>query len=269
MIELLEARRQFSSVSIPGIASLTISARGTLMISGTSAADSIDVYAVGKKAVGTIVIGAANTRHLQSGMPSGRLVRKMDVAIHESISRRNRWLNQHLPSGTSIDELQTLLNDYSTGQWIFVYSEATGNGALVQRSIAQRVAVDAGAGNDTIGQGEAYRTAKWEPDGVVQVGNLPCTLMGGKGDDFIRGGGEGDVLSGGAGDDVLLDMAGTAGPTILFGGLGDDRLLNEKRGYGAVLRGGLGNDRAYYPEADASGVERFASLDEHGRPVFA
>jgi len=67
--------------------------------------------------------------------------------------------------------------------------------------------------------------------------NFGFNLVGGSGDDIIRGEGGNDRVAGGAGNDELV---GRAGQDTLTGGPGDDVLLG---GTGIdLLRGGAGND---------------------------
>ncbi len=86
--------------------------------------------------------------------------------------------------------------------------------AFVEAIGVQRIAVDAGAGNDYVE--------------ITRGVNLRTTLIGARGDDTLGGGTQGDYLSGGAGDDVLFDGAGTAAD-ILDTGPGLDLLSAGER----------------------------------------
>lgn len=73
---------------------------------------------------------------------------------------------------------------------------------------------------------------------VVAKGvEIPVTMRGGAGRDFLRGGGGSDKLIGGTGNDRLV---GGRGADLLYGGPGRDTLVG---GFGAdVLIGGPGRD---------------------------
>lgn len=86
-----------------------------------------------------------------------------------------------------------------------------GNDRLTASEVEDDLAIDAGAGNDTV--------------------------LSGAGDDLIRGGVGNDLLDGGAGDDAIH---GGEGDDRLVGGLGDDFLFGEAGN--DTLVGGAGND---------------------------
>lgn len=94
------------------------------------------------------------------------------------------------------------------------------------------LSLNGGAGNDSL---DASRI----PASV--------TLIGGDGNDTLRGGGSDDLLDGGAGDDSLIGgfgndhLLGAAGNDVLDGGDGDDVLFGQLGN--DVLRGGKGNDQ--------------------------
>ncbi|WP_291552210.1 hypothetical protein [Bosea sp. (in: a-proteobacteria)] len=114
------------------------------------------------------------------------------------------------------------------------------------------VAIDMGAGNDTVtllegsqtfgeirlGSGDDRLTATdVEQDLSVDAGDGNDIVVSGAGDDLVRGGEGDDELDGGDGDDALQ---GGNGNDRLIGGLGDDFLLG---GAGNdTLIGGAGND---------------------------
>jgi Ca2+-binding RTX toxin-like protein len=85
-------------------------------------------------------------------------------------------------------------------------------------------------------------------DRVIVADNvlIPAQIFGGKGNDWLTGGGESDVIYGGAGNDKL---DGGSGNDQLFGEAGHDRLrggAGEDELWGGTghdrLEGGLGND---------------------------
>jgi Ca2+-binding RTX toxin-like protein len=114
------------------------------------------------------------------------------------------------------------------------------------------VAIDMGAGNDTVtllegsqtfgeirlGTGDDRLTATdVQQDLSVDAGDGNDIVLAGAGDDLVRGGEGDDQLDGGEGDDALQ---GGNGNDRLIGGLGDDFLLG---GAGNdTLIGGAGND---------------------------
>jgi len=112
-----------------------------------------------------------------------------------------------------------------------------------------------GPGDDTLDGGPGQDTADYSfaPTGVtVDLGSGEATdasggsdtvtdverVLGGLGDDLLRGDGRANVLLGGPGDD---DLHGGGGADRLFGDAGDD-LLEGGRG-NDVIRGGPGDDR--------------------------
>jgi Ca2+-binding RTX toxin-like protein len=64
-------------------------------------------------------------------------------------------------------------------------------------------------------------------------------MIGGPGDDHIRGGNGPDIILGMAGDDVLT---GNNGPDVVKGGPGDDIVWTGRSGPGDKGYGGSGND---------------------------
>jgi CSLREA domain-containing protein/uncharacterized repeat protein (TIGR02543 family) len=103
------------------------------------------------------------------------------------------------------------------------------------------VTVFAGAGNDEIevsGCGTSSR-------GTSSAANTHLTVVGGVGDDVLRGGFSADVLRGGLGDDRLI---GSKGKDTLFGNRGNDE-LNGGAGYD-VVHGGPGDDTVVNPGRD-------------------
>jgi RTX calcium-binding nonapeptide repeat (4 copies) len=84
--------------------------------------------------------------------------------------------------------------------------------------------VNAGGGGDRVG--------------VAKDIEVPVTMRGGAGDDFLLGGAGPDKLIGGAGDDRLI---GWRGDDLLYGGPGMDVLIGGPGG--DILRGGAGEDR--------------------------
>jgi len=117
--------------------------------------------------------------------------------------------------------------------------------------------IDAAAhGNDSLDGGAG--------DDLLVGGGGNDQLLGGEGDDLLKGDGEGlalafqgnDTLDGGAGNDALYgnggndSLAGGAGDDLLDGGAGDD-VLDGGAGNN-LLKGGAGNDRYLLSTADAT-----------------
>ena len=143
-----------------------------------------------------------------------------------------------------------------TGDLEVETSTTGGAGDDVIQGGRQNDAIDGGAGSDGMTGGGgldellyATRTAPvrvdlvagtggeaWERD---RVGGFEL-LVGGRGDDVLRGAGRAETIDGGAGDDVL---SGRGSYDTMFGGTGADRLL-----------GGTDNDRLYGDPAQGDDV---------------
>jgi Ca2+-binding RTX toxin-like protein len=95
-----------------------------------------------------------------------------------------------------------------------------------------------GSGDDMLRGGQG--------DDIVLGGSGNDTLQGGHGDDTLGGGSGDDLLKGGKGDDTLL---GGSGEDTLKGGQGDD-ILDGGEG-SDVIKGGQGNDTVIYDAADS------------------
>ena len=91
-------------------------------------------------------------------------------------------------------------------------------------------------GGGTIG-GDAYRIIGGSGDDTIRGRSQNDTLLGGGGDDLLRGQGGNDRLSGQGGDDTLT---GGGGDDTLTGGGGEDLL--EGQGGDDLLTGGRGDD---------------------------
>jgi hypothetical protein len=90
---------------------------------------------------------------------------------------------------------------------------------------------------------------------VAKDVEVPVTMRGGGGDDFLLGGVGADKLIGGTGDDRLV---GWRGDDLLYGGPGTDVLIG---GPGDdVLRGGLGKDRLIAGSGDDNLHQSLRSL---------
>lgn len=132
--------------------------------------------------------------------------------------------------GTLSDDQQTLAVPFSSVSQLWSFQLGGGNDSLLISLFGVTavptttlVSVDAGSGHDNINARFIAR---------------PTTLMGGDGDDVLRGGAVTDDIRGGAGNDTLL---GYNGADHLSGDAGDDSL--EGGNQVDVVSGGLGNDR--------------------------
>ncbi len=120
---------------------------------------------------------------------------------------------------------------------------------ICQPGVVAGVSVDAGDGNDSLGNGSVLTRATLVGGaGSDQISGGPAaeTLSGGDGSDTIQGGAGGDIVDGGDGTDQIV---GGDGDDALSGGPGDDRLDasdgNDRSDGGAgadTLTGGDGTD---------------------------
>ncbi|MGK7951780.1 MAG: calcium-binding protein [Xenococcaceae cyanobacterium] len=88
------------------------------------------------------------------------------------------------------------------------------------------------------------------------IGGESYELIGGSGDDTLRGAGEADILIGGEGDDVLI---GRGGRDTLTGDAGDDVLIG--RGGRDTLTGGAGSDRFQFNNQGRDEITDFSLSD--------
>ncbi len=120
------------------------------------------------------------------------------------------------------------------------------------------ITVDVGSGNDVIN--------------IDTSVNAKTTLLGGKGNDFLRGGANNDVISGGDGNDTILGfkgrdtLEGAAGNDLIRGGSGNDVISGDNNTsagsdtlYGDdgndSITGGGGGDALYGDDNDADSSE--------------
>ena len=135
-----------------------------------------------------------------------------------------------------------------------VEDRAVREAVAMQESVGlQSVTVDGGAGNDTV-------------DAASQFNRLvSLNLIGGDGNDFVRGGVGNDRIDGGNGNDILY---GLGGADLVIGGAGNDRLDGGNDGLIDSLFGGTGSDLfiLYANRVDSVG-DFFTSQD--GFSLFA
>ncbi|HKP24945.1 MAG TPA: hypothetical protein VJV39_13855 [Dongiaceae bacterium] len=107
------------------------------------------------------------------------------------------------------------------------------SGSTLKLNSIQSLAVDGGAGNDTLSGGAGN-------DGL-HGGDDNDKILGGAGDDGLFGDNGKDVLDGGTGNDSLT---GGAGNDVLTGGVGDDAFTGG--GGDDTMTGGTGKDELRY-----------------------
>lgn len=110
----------------------------------------------------------------------------------------------------------------TTGTPISVSGSCANDNGTIFCVVSEHVVASMGAGNDFVEH---------------QVGNIPITLDGQAGDDYLEGGDAGDAISGGIGVDQLRGLAGN---DELIGGDGDDVITGHQDD--DTLSGGIGSD---------------------------
>lgn len=157
-------------------------------------------------------------------------------------------------TGTGDDQV-SVESDPAAGQWRVVV-----NGHLLRFPSNTHITVRAGPGDDrvTVSATVGVSVLGGAGNDELRGGDGNDWLYGGPGDDYLDGAGGADVLAGGSGDDVLYGagaadvliggcgadyLDGGDGPDLLDGGPGRDILAG---GDGEdVLDGGDGDDRLY------------------------
>jgi Ca2+-binding RTX toxin-like protein len=122
---------------------------------------------------------------------------------------------------------------------------------IYEGALAKTYLIDGGAGEDWLGNADSkdfsdvsgMKVIGGGGDDVLRGGNLPDHLIGGGGDDRLEGGNGPDRLVGGAGEDRLL---GQGHDDRMLGGRGNDTLIGDSRFYPSgrdTANGGNGIDR--------------------------
>jgi Ca2+-binding RTX toxin-like protein len=117
-----------------------------------------------------------------------------------------------------------------------------------------------GSGNDRIKGGSgADRLIGGAGDDRIKGGSGADILSGGSGNDRLQGGDDDDLLRGGAGDDLLI---GDAGADTMRGGAGNDRMVWNPGDGSDIMRGGAGIDTAI---ANGGDIDETFTLKQQGR----
>ena len=179
---------------------------------------------------------------------------------HARWTYSDKQISVSQPDFTSLSGRVLTVNGTDVADTISVTSndgsyDVTRNGAtvVVAQSDIDSIAIQAGAGNDTV------TTETVSVPVYVNGGAGFDVISGGAGNDTLSGGAQSDTLNGGAGDDVLN---GNGGNNLLSGNGGYDRLYsadgsqdtmlggsNADRFFGGSgndsMVGGTGNDKMY------------------------
>ncbi|WP_298843888.1 LamG-like jellyroll fold domain-containing protein [uncultured Roseobacter sp.] len=122
------------------------------------------------------------------------------------------------------------------------------------------IAVNAGAGNDTIdGSDGNDRIAGGTGDDLLNGHDGDNTLLGGDGSDTLYAGSGNDSLDGGAGDDFLY-VEGTDGSSTIDGGTGRDTLDFGGGAGGSTVVFSADDEGSFATDAGAAG--RFSGIDD-------
>ncbi len=196
---------------IAGFNEISLTSRGTLVIALTGKNDTVAVTA---GSVSGAAVEIARTRQGPEGIRTGLNVRIVTAArFMDSLT---------FSAGTfGIDMARALAdNTWTTDDRAFLIQSTVkaSEPIVVMRAGVKRVRIELGRGNDV---------ATLPTDGI----DVPVTVSGGAGNDFISGGGSNASLFGDADNDQL------ASARNLVGGRGDDVLMD-----GRFVDGGGGND---------------------------
>jgi uncharacterized delta-60 repeat protein len=189
----------------PGGESALVNANGTVLVGGTTAATADNP-------------GDWQLTRLQNGAgaaPRPTLNSKGTLVFHTSNAAETIRLSIRTRDGKLILRLGDFAQSFTPSK-------------------VKRIAIYAGAGNDTITIGAGVRGT------YVEAGDGNDTITGGSGGDVLLGDGGADKIYGNDGDDILL---GGDGDDYLLGGAGKDDLFGDA---GVdTLSGAGGNDRLF------------------------
>jgi Ca2+-binding RTX toxin-like protein len=256
LIEQLENRKLFSTVSLTGGATkntsgIELSDDRTLTIHGTRRSEVIDAVAFTADQMGETIVNYSPMltfeRQIDEPAFSTTLVRPSEIA--SGFDSENFSFEQ----GADASTLQHSLGVFGAEDGVLIVASRRGvvERWVVDKTLVDRVIIDAGAGNDIIGNFAAY------DGGGAFIFNIPSTLVGGAGDDQLISQGDA-LLSGGAGNDTLITSGGNS--VALSGGRGDDYL--EATDPSASIDGGAGFDSVNHGAAgfDLADVEQINAI---------
>jgi Ca2+-binding RTX toxin-like protein len=236
LIEQLENRKLFAAVSLTDGATKNTSgiewSDNTLTVHGTHRSEMINAVAFTADQMGETIVNYSPSltfeRQINEDFISISVVRPSGDAPN-GIDQESYSFEQ----GTGAADLQHQLSVMVPADGVLIVASRRGvvERWVVDKSLVDQVIIDAGAGNDMIGNFAAY-----DGGGAFQF-NIPSTLLGGAGDDQLISQGDA-LLSGGAGNDILITSGGSR--VTLSGGRGDDYL--EATDPSASLDGGAGFD---------------------------
>ena len=165
----------------------------------------------------------------------GRVLRAVDLSLTD-----NGKLKIIAPAGDTegdVIELALINDNHAIQVWVNgILRDPTPKGGApdsVKKSKVDRIVADLGGGDDTIVIGRRLT----DPRVFKNKLQVPCTLVGGDGNDFIESGPQRDRLIGGAGNDTIF---GARGDDVIYCGSGDDQAFGETGR--DVLYGQDGND---------------------------
>jgi hypothetical protein len=152
----------------------------------------------------------------------GRLLMAVDISLSD-----NGKLKIIAPPGDTegdVIELTLINNKHAIQVWVNgVLRDPTPKGGApdsVKRSKVRRIVADLAGGDDTIVIGRRLT----DPRVFRNKLQVPCTIVGGDGNDFIESGPQQDRLIGGAGNDTIF---GGRGDDVIYCGSGDDQAFGE------------------------------------------
>jgi hypothetical protein len=230
MIEPLEDRRLLSAsltftAGLHNLRGIRVTAGHTLQIWGTSRSEAIYVSEVPASRLGEIMVAEAP---LQS--KDATRIRGGGFDIKGLIGRGGGVETFSIPPDANAQRIQTALAGFDPPDSMYIQSARRGvvDRWLISADLVNQIVVEAGGGNDRVGNG-AY--------GPTTLIERPVTLLGGSGEDLLTTGGNSNLF-GGSGNDLLVD--GGAYLCNLYGGPGNDGFMNSWSE--AQIDGGSGHD---------------------------
>src|SRR3954447_8708962 len=184
----------------------------------------MDINRIGSRPLG-LVAGAALAVGLVAVAPAADAARGPAGYGHHVVSAR--VANGTLTIvGTNRDDHVTLSQGTEPSRLLVDLGDGAGAQSVDQRSFTN-VAAFLRGGNDTFGASSAVL--------------VPITVVGGRGNDTMSGGGADDLLAGGRGNDTIL---GGDGNDVIVGGRGNDTVDGQRGTATEIL--GRGEDKAQW-----------------------